>query len=145
MTEDELCAKCEERPGDVLCSCTERFCEICFTGKHLKRNPAHRRGGSKLTEKLWKWVSGTISDAKGSVDDLKANFKQDEAAKWFGLHIDIVNDERVPSLVETPRFSDLVEESLEFYEDSPKSQFPSICSFVGDTGAGKSTLSKWQL
>ncbi|KAF5267455.1 hypothetical protein FOXYS1_1652 [Fusarium oxysporum] len=47
--DDDSCAKCEEKPGDVRCSCGERFCEYCFSNKHLPRNPTHKRVEAKRT------------------------------------------------------------------------------------------------
>ncbi|KAH7108977.1 hypothetical protein EDB81DRAFT_704931 [Dactylonectria macrodidyma] len=132
----ESCEKCEELPGDIKCSCYAKFCENCLT-KHLKRNPKHRQGGTSKTDKAWSWISGTVTTENA----LRAAFEQDEATKWFGLHIEKVGEDRVTRLVETSRFSHLVEDSMHYSSNSPCRQFPSITSFVGETGSGKSTLS----
>ncbi|KAF5687085.1 hypothetical protein FCIRC_2473 [Fusarium circinatum] len=139
--DDDLCAKGEERPGDVRCSCGERFCEYCFSKKHLPRNQTHKRGGSKKTETKWNKIKGVVSDIASSFSPA-SHFQRDETTKWFGLHISSPpgHKDRITTLVETTRFSSLLEESLHFHKHSPKRQYPSICSFVGDTGAGKSTL-----
>ncbi|RBR05246.1 hypothetical protein FVER53590_12393 [Fusarium verticillioides] len=139
--DDDLCAKCEEKPGDVRCSCGERFCEYCFSKKHLPRNQTHKRGGSKKTETKWNKIKGVVSNIASSFSPA-SHFQRDETTKWFGLHISSPpgRKDRIATLVETTRFSSLLEESLHFNKRSPKRQYPSICSFVGDTGAGKSTL-----
>ncbi|KAF0322510.1 patatin-like serine [Colletotrichum asianum] len=67
-------------------------------------------------------------------------FKEDEACKWFGLHTVENRSRTVNTIVETKRLSLLMERSMEFFENSPKRQFPSITSFVGETFGGKSTL-----
>ena len=131
----EVCAKCEERPGDIICSCEERFCQQCFFGAHIPRNPRHRQGGTKESEHFWNRITGKLSGLQAS------HFKDDENTKWFGLHVQVNGRDRFTELVETPRFSSLTTDSLHFYSNSPKRQYPSICSFVGDTGAGKSFLS----
>ncbi|PNP76628.1 hypothetical protein FNYG_10047 [Fusarium nygamai] len=139
--DDDLCGKCEEKPGDVRCSCGERFCEYCFSKKHLPRNQTHKRGGSKKTETKWNKIKGVVSNIASSFSPA-SHFQRDETSKWFGLHISSPpgRKDRIATLVETTRFSSLLEESLHFHKRSPKRQYPSICSFVGDTGAGKSTL-----
>lgn len=141
MDDLEKCAICGNRRGDVQCSCGERFCESCLTGKHLVRNPKHRRGGSGATKQVWDWISGKFSGITGSGTQA-TQFKKDEATKWFGLHVEIVRQDRITTIVETPRFSELMEDSLHFSKISPRRQFPSVTSFIGETGAGKSTLSK---
>lgn len=142
MVTEEIvtCEKCEELPGVVKCSCDAMFCEKCFTTKHLPRNPKHRRGGTGKTDKAWAWISGTIATLTDSTSRA-THFEQDQVTKWFGLHIKKVGADRVTRLVETSRFSRLVEDSMHYNKNSPRRQFPSITSFVGETGAGKSTLS----
>jgi hypothetical protein len=135
------CARCEKRSGDVQCSCGEQFCEPCFTEKHLVRNPNHRRGGSRATKQAWDWICGRLLGVTNSITQATL-FKKDETTKWFGLHVEVVGQDRITTIVETPRFSNLMEDSLHFSKISPRRQFPSVTSFVGETGAGKSTLSK---
>jgi hypothetical protein len=77
------------------------FCEGCFAAKHLARNPKHRRGGTSVTDKAWALISGAVSGLTGHASRAK-NFEQDEATKWFGLHIEKIGQGRVTRLVETP-------------------------------------------
>lgn len=140
----ETCAICDERAGDVLCSCTERYCETCFQNKHLKRRPEHRRGGTLKQETQWSRIKGAVT---GVASSLSEALKADENAKWFGLHVSSSPDSAggTAVLIETPRLSTLLEGSVHFYENSPKLQNPSICSFIGDSGVGKSTLGESDL
>lgn len=133
---DNLCEKCEEVEIEVTCSCGAKFCERCFSRKHLARNPTHRKGGSRKDEDAWNWFTGKFAGVRGLSDQ----FKDDEAAKWFGLYTDTRPGKEKGYLVDTPRLRNLMSESLTWYPDSPRRQFPSIASFVGETGAGKSTL-----
>jgi hypothetical protein len=141
MVTEEIvtCEKCEELPGVAKCSCGG-FCERCFTKKHLHLHPTHRPGGTSKTDKAWAWISGAVTTLIDSTSRV-THFEQDQVTKWFGLHIKKVGADRVTRLVETSRFSRLVEDSMHHNENGPRRQFPSIISFVGETGAGKSTLS----
>jgi hypothetical protein len=137
------CGKCEERKWDITCSCSNKFCEPCFP-KHLERNPGHRQGANKKSQEFWRWASGKVADLTNSIKQAGHHFKEDQAAKWFGVHTETAKDgtgHGVASIVETGRLGDLTGVSLLFKQSSPRRQFPSITSFVGDTGAGKSTLS----
>ncbi|KXX79899.1 hypothetical protein MMYC01_203771 [Madurella mycetomatis] len=134
---DNLCEKCEEKEIEVNCSCGAGFCDGCFSMKHLRRHRTHRKAGNRKDEEKWKLFTGTFSGIKSLVDQ----FKEDEDAKWFGLHTDRdVNGVDYVSIVETERLKNTMSESLIYYDESPRRQFPSIASFVGETGAGKSTL-----
>jgi hypothetical protein len=142
MDDEEIvtvCAKCDETLITERCSCDNFFCEECFK-IHVRRQPTHRKashssGTSKLL-KAWKFVKGIGGTA---------TFEKDEGAKWFGLVEETKFDPPVCRIVETPRLSELLELSKYADELSPKRQFPSLVSFLGDTGAGKSTLSMNQI
>jgi hypothetical protein len=92
-------------------------------------------------ERAWKWATGSIGDLAKNAISLSHAFRQDEGAKWFGLHIEKHEQIRISRIIETPRFDLLASASLHEFDNSPKRQFPSLISFVGDTGAGKSTIS----
>jgi hypothetical protein len=119
-------------------TCRLRMCEPHFESPHLDRNPSHRPNSKADT--AWRWISGKLDELTETVS--RANhFRKDEATKWFGLHVEVIGKERVTSLIEIPRFIDLVEKSNHHRKASPSRQFPRIICFLGETGAGKSTLS----
>ncbi|KAF3102387.1 hypothetical protein TWF102_004588 [Orbilia oligospora] len=90
---------------------------------------------------IWGKVSKAIAEI-----DLSTLFIEDEKAKWFGhwsqmsKQDDETNRIETQYIVETSRLRDLMAQSLNFGPDSPSTQFPSIVSFVGASGAGKSLL-----
>ena len=132
-----ICARCAEAPASINCSCGPRYCDDCFA-LHIAKLPAHR--GTPHTneptkfQKAWKFVKGIGGTA---------DFERDEGAKWFGLVEERRFDPPVCRIVETPRLADLLELSKYADEHSPQRQFPSLVSFLGDTGAGKSTLGRY--
>jgi len=134
------CGICGNVPGETHCSCGEEFCATCFQN-HTRRNPTHRRAGSSIAERFWSWAVGHWASLTNEATR-REQFQKDEGAKWFGLAVEKSGSDRIAWIVETPRFSNLVEDSVHYLDGSPSRQFPSIVSFVGDTGAGKSTLSK---
>ncbi|KAJ5743646.1 hypothetical protein N7533_008516 [Penicillium manginii] len=92
-----------------------------------------------MAEDAWNWISGKLAHLTSTP---QTQFKDDEATKWFGLCVETNRQrDRLTSIVETKRLQELMTISLHYRESSPKRQFPSITSFVGETGAGKSTLS----
>ncbi|KAK3900585.1 hypothetical protein C8A05DRAFT_17128 [Staphylotrichum tortipilum] len=134
------CEMCSEHNGDITCSCGCKFCEPCFTNLHLRRHPEHRAGGNTKSQAFWNWATDRWANFSDAL--VRATlFKADEAAKWFGLQTDrLENGRSITSIAETDRLRNLMEISLHFESQSPNRQFPSLTSFVGDTGAGKSTL-----
>lgn len=136
-TMEAECVKCDRPDVTTRCSCSNLYCDACYK-KHLQSKPTHRglkyTPGSSLLSKAWKFV-------KGSLAYTPEDYVKDESAKWFGLTEEFHPHSVVCRIVETTRFAELVEASKHAYPDSPKRQFPSLVSFVGDTGAGKSSLS----
>lgn len=143
--EDRLCAKCEEAPGVVKCSCKNTFCKECFHNEHLTRprNAGHREVLPSKRQMVANWALGAIHSLQSYAEGVQAYFQKDEATKWFGLVIEESSGEKITTLVETPRFAELIESSINHHPTSPKRQYPALISFVGETGAGKSTLSKY--
>ncbi|KXH56754.1 hypothetical protein CSAL01_03198 [Colletotrichum salicis] len=97
-----------------MCGCGIPFCDPCFD-KRSMRHKAHRRGGSRKTERFWAKVSGLHLNL--SHFDLRAKcFKEDEFTKWFGLW----TENSVTTIVETKRLPDLMKLSTTFSERSPQ-------------------------
>ncbi|KAF4951363.1 hypothetical protein FGADI_7561 [Fusarium gaditjirri] len=82
MMDGDSCAKCEEKPGDVRCSCGERFCQHCFSNKHLPRNPSHKRVEAK---KIPITVEGLVAAAKTN-DSIKVIELLDQDVPIDGKH-----------------------------------------------------------
>jgi hypothetical protein len=143
--EDQFCAKCEEAPGVVKCSCKNGFCRECFYNEHLTkpRNAGHQEVLLSRRQKLANLALGAFHSIQSYAGGVQAYFQKDEGKKWFGLVIEESSGEKITKLVETPRFAELIESSINHRTTSPKKQYPTLISFVGETGAGKSTLSKY--
>ncbi|RSM02019.1 hypothetical protein CDV31_011102 [Fusarium ambrosium] len=81
----------------------------------------------------WIFVSWLL-DSKIPDEEKSALHVNDLWSTWFGVPED--QEGHCPQLCIYPRLERLVEKVLE----KPQFQYPSLISFVGDTGSGKSTL-----
>jgi hypothetical protein len=141
-----LCDRCDKTLTSTTlseCSCDAGFCGPCFNlhiqrmaENNKKKHQKVQQGGGRL-KRAWNWATRP-SGGKDSIDQL---FKLDERAKWFGLHVSGHGNTRVSRVIETTRFENLAEASVHASPSSPNRQFPSLVSFIGDTGVGKSTIS----
>lgn len=132
----DSCQTCGD-DGEIKCSCHVDFC--CeHWAKHRKSNPSHTRAPPSQAKARMNWIMANtdITSPRGSKPPL---LQKEEGAKWFGFVTNTVQSS-APAIIETPRFSNLIEDSVHIPTNSPKRQFPSIISFVGKAGAGKSTL-----
>ncbi|KAK6516439.1 hypothetical protein TWF506_006346 [Arthrobotrys conoides] len=153
-TAETECDTCEKliSGSPVGCLCSGGYCEECFD-KHIKQMQKKERGDEHGRAKPWKpsvaeAIWGKVAKSFAELD-LSKLFVEDEKAKWFG-HCTKKSEEDGESdstemqyIVETSRLGDLMAQSLNFKPDSPSIQFPSIVSFVGATGAGKSLLVRY--
>ncbi|KAF1995293.1 hypothetical protein P154DRAFT_445923 [Amniculicola lignicola CBS 123094] len=142
MADDDIpgvCDACEvECRADVACNCGMEFCSSHWA-RHQMKHPTHRKAASGKVAKLWDWVKGNVNNLKSSTARA-ARFEKDEGSKWFGFVVESFGAERTTSILETARFSMLMEGSMLSSDEGPTSRYPSIVSFVGECGAGKSTL-----
>lgn len=141
---DDGCERCHSSNSDLIeCSCSMKYCAVCLP-KHLKKHKTHHRI-SENHQKLLRWWAGVTESLNNhlpiSEEFRKRSMERDEANKWFGLSVDKSGPLPIAHIVETWRFSALMEDSLHGSPGRPRRQYPSIVSFVGETGVGKSTLS----
>lgn len=136
-----FCGKCEVVEGDFKCTCDEIFCDPCFQ-RHIERLPKHQKvsSGQKILRKAWSWVSGTFNVLLDMATRSEYFKKKDQMVKWLGLYIESSKSGRIARIIETARCTELAENWATASANSAKRQFPSIVSFIGETGVGKSTL-----
>ncbi|KAL3422984.1 hypothetical protein PVAG01_04731, partial [Phlyctema vagabunda] len=140
-----LCGQCEEhRPDTHYCNlCDLTYCEPCWytVGTHRsgKLGPGgipHERTDRSIADKLRVTLESSPSDIEqGEL------FENDETTAWFG----VVKDESGDSIFyDYGRYADIVAEIARAtgQRQSHSGLFPGLVSFVGETGAGKSTLVK---
>lgn len=142
---DDVCGTCGNAISTlILCSCDGAFCAVCLT-KHLKKFNRHYPLSENHREAQISraWATDSLNKClPRSEDSRKKSIEKDGANKWFGLSLHRSGPVPVACIVETRRFSTLMEDSLHCAPGRLRHQYPSIISFVGEAGVGKSTLSK---
>ncbi|KAF1960915.1 hypothetical protein CC80DRAFT_590230 [Byssothecium circinans] len=153
LPDTDYCEDCEEVLSDYYCNaCAVNLCSSCWDTQ-----PAHRRKrlapGQIPHEKTELLVANrvqTVFACAGDERTLKRLHKEDEVTAWFGLEREL-KEERPFMFRDHGRFADLASTSHQHssrFRGSTESKpaetnkVPSLVSFVGQTGAGKSTLIK---
>ncbi|KAF7536915.1 hypothetical protein G7054_g4138 [Neopestalotiopsis clavispora] len=145
------CDDCEKHQKVVYyCNvCKSSFCEACwntqFVHKRVRDGVPHERTDPAVAQKVHNVLSPP-TDGR----ERERLYKADEATAWFG--IERPEDNSPPVFQDYGRFSDLMgitdplKKQRSFVEqwtpDDRDRRTPSLVSFVGQTGAGKSTLVK---
>ncbi|KAL8929810.1 MAG: hypothetical protein Q9208_000954 [Pyrenodesmia sp. 3 TL-2023] len=114
------------------------FCEICWD-----KQPAHKprkRGadgyGHERIDKLVVERYRSILEPSSNAEEQEALHRDDEDTTWFGIGRDNADD---PVFEDYGRFAALMQDSL----SRPGAiRHPRLVSFIGQTGAGKSTVVK---
>ena len=131
-----ICEGCSSENSLYWCHiCDVTVCDECWPRQaaHSIARRQQTRGNHEQTELVLRdiihWIlrpnTGRDTDGRHAMDYM---------TKWFGVTIQPGDDGDV-SLQTTPRYRELsVGVGVEL------NQFPSLISFVGETGAGKSTL-----
>ncbi|KAL8754211.1 MAG: hypothetical protein Q9199_004499 [Rusavskia elegans] len=120
----------------VSCDCS--FCEICWD-----KQPAHKpkkRGadgyGHERIDKLVVERYRSILEPSSNAEEQETLHREDEDTTWFGIGRDHADE---PVFEDYGRFAALMQDSL----SKPGAvRHPQLVSFIGQTGAGKSTVVK---
>ncbi|KAL8968226.1 MAG: hypothetical protein Q9183_002563 [Haloplaca sp. 2 TL-2023] len=120
----------------VSCDCS--FCETCWV-----KQPAHKprkRGadgyGHERIDKLVVERYRSILEPSSNVEEQEMLHQEDEDTTWFGIGRDNADE---PVFEDYGRFAALMQDSL----PRPGAiRHPQLVSFIGQTGAGKSTVVK---
>jgi hypothetical protein len=116
-----------------ICGCC--FCESCWDKERAHRprkNSTVAAIHQKTNVRIARLVD-SILHPRADIENSKKRHRENRATKWIGVS----NDEHgTPTMKDFRRFEDLA-----FDQENPSGeQFPSLVTFVGSTGAGKSTL-----
>ncbi|KAL8387973.1 hypothetical protein RB595_009539 [Gaeumannomyces hyphopodioides] len=134
----DLCAICGEVPGSVYCEkCKIFLCSNCrnFGNNHGGENPNHPVVVPE--EHLYhKRIEGILNPCRDP--NRREEFGREDEALWFAVAPD---ENQKLAFEELPRFVDVIDEHRQansLSADEPC--FPSIVSFTGNSGSGKSTI-----
>ncbi|KAI1741274.1 hypothetical protein F4680DRAFT_416257 [Xylaria scruposa] len=138
MEEDVMtCETCDSDEALKFCEgCNDYYCLRCWPKRRAHRfNEVGPNGipHNQLEPEIVKKVNEWMAEPKDEQDEQKQH-ELDEESIWFGLSR---NREGDPILAEYSRFAALM---VETSEGAPEVRHPGLISFVGQTGAGKSTL-----
>jgi energy-coupling factor transporter ATP-binding protein EcfA2 len=144
--DDQRCADCEiYGPNRSYCNvCSLSLCVSCW-----KRNPCHRATHRGIPHERTPISIARKTEAVFN-PDIKDEAEREELhckdvlTSWFGVHRE---DTARPLLRDYGRFEGLMASMRQTSENGsshldPSARFPSFVSFVGQTGAGKSSLIK---
>ncbi|RPA85543.1 hypothetical protein BJ508DRAFT_411946 [Ascobolus immersus RN42] len=127
------------------CSCT--FCDDCWPKQPPHKKNKRMQGGGAPHEKNDKRIADTINQILQPIltpEQLRQLHIQDRETKWFGITRHKRKDTGDPATQDDPFVNFGTTKRLQQLLDpicpSSSSKYPSIVSFVGETGAGKSTL-----
>ncbi|KAK8017030.1 FabD/lysophospholipase-like protein [Apiospora rasikravindrae] len=146
------CEQCEEHGKDVwYCNiCETSFCDQCWNGQFVHRKPPrgglpHEKTDINVAEKVQNVLSPPTDNWVR-----EQLYKADEITSWFG--VERPEDNAPPVFQDYGRFADLMASTdpvrsqpsfMERWAEVDRDRrTPSLVSFVGQTGAGKSTLVK---
>lgn len=143
---NSICDDCEEeREGLANCNvCQQTYCSRCWdrqaTHKRRALGPGgvpHEKTDPDLAEKIHKILDPEVLDHK----EQQLKHVEDYYTKWFGV---IRDDSGQVLFQNSARFESIMATVKQNTMDSSRHElkYPSLISFVGETGAGKSTLIK---
>lgn len=143
LPEKHTCGQCEEE-FDTCFYCN--VCDTAYCAKCWDRVGPHKSGKlgpggvphEKTDEKVASRLRATLEAAPTDIEQDEL-FGNDQDTTWFG----VVKDEAGDSIFcDYGRYADIINEISKQLGPRPGHRFPGLVSFVGETGAGKSTLIK---
>jgi hypothetical protein len=138
--DEELCcreARKSKKPMYFCSPCYSTFCEVCWNHQrahrprdHQSTGPPHQKTDPAIAKTIERTLQADLDDADQAMSHLK-----DEDTSWFGAGTD-EQDEIV--FQDYGRYANLMAECST--RQRRVIRYPALTSFVGQTGAGKSTL-----
>ncbi|KAF2498872.1 hypothetical protein BU16DRAFT_558910 [Lophium mytilinum] len=142
-TPDDICQDCRKEPGEWYCgACTQSYCERCW-----KKRPGHKKKNPDSANHMKVPYSKHVhfeDILHPNWDEVKRALMHEEDLQslWFSITADAFENSGF-GFDDFPRFSRLVAEHQARVDVD--TCFPRLVSFVGKTGAGKSTLIRTML
>ena len=117
--------------------CLENFCDSCWNAER-KHKPGYANRDGTPHEKTNHVAAKKIHDClkPGDVEDSKQQHEEDVHTTWFGLVMEQADELLFEDF---GRYSSILAEGVTTLQSR---RYPGLVSFVGETGAGKSTLIK---
>lgn len=136
----KICESCEQ-PAHPIWNCTYcdmDFCDPCW-GKQGQHKPGKKGPDGLPHEKANPGIVKRLKDILSPPSDQNVQERlhfEDEDTTWFGVTRDAYNR---PFFQDQGRYASVMAESN---TGEHQSRYPQLVSFIGQTGAGKSTLIK---
>lgn len=115
-------------------ACKRVYCDDCYDVQLVHEDDSNRSGSHQKTDLDTANFIHSLFGNQDSAEDRDHSHVKNIQSKWFGTHID--EQESRSYFHDFGGFSGLLKHSPLL----PHHQFPSLISFVGDSGTGKSTL-----
>lgn len=149
--EDDKCVDCGKiGNGRLLCNvCNETFCSVCWDKERAHRTGAVTTDGvpHEKTDRLVAQKIHFVLDAGDSERQAQLH-KEDDATTWFGVCGFSVGKDQTDDVFfeDFGRYASIIAEGVAVAKPQANRRrdprYPGLVSFVGVTGAGKSTLIK---
>ncbi|KAI9158039.1 Calcium-independent phospholipase A2-gamma [Paramyrothecium foliicola] len=130
--------ECDKEEDLVFCTgCNEYYCESCWGRRRAHKDKNSLGPGGIPHEKVDPEIVESVNECMAEPEDEndeKQQHEDDQDTTWFGLDRDMGGE---PVLSEYRRYAAIM---MDGASETTSARYPGLVSFVGQTGAGKSTL-----